>query len=368
MKSNLPLKLGIAVIILFGLLIAGMLAYKPLMERYRGPVIDTSADLPPELENAIGLMNWRTVSVNFIDTEMSEAIGFLRDITSQNIIAAPEIADDPNLLVTLRISMVPFLEALEALAAVTDKVDYGYRFDEKGEVVIIFTTPEKAKRLHRFSLFRDRDIGKRRALLSDTACRFGLNEAGFEKARLHLEKIRNRVYVAEESGSYSYTKLKSLIEKNYGVSISLSPKAARLLAKKKLEAVKLEGASSLINKLLWQTGLGPTFTPEGIVLVPPSTYYAMKAFSKVDDVQRVLMNRRISCAFQDTPLYEVISFLQDITGLNIVLATGVDGEKNVNINLKDVLLRNMLSLLCDQYDAKYEIRGSIIYILPEKGK
>lgn len=59
----------------------------------------------------------------------------------------------------------------------------------------------------------------------------------------------------------------------------------------------------------------------------------------------ILDERKLTLNFQETPLADVIAFLQDITGLNIVTAVGVDSEAPVSLRLKDVSLRAALDLI-----------------------
>ncbi|TET39094.1 MAG: hypothetical protein E3J72_01325 [Planctomycetota bacterium] len=86
---------------------------------------------------------------------------------------------------------------------------------------------------------------------------------------------------------------------------------------------------------------------------------------EIQRIRRVLANRRVSLAFQDTPLSEVVSFLQDITGLNIAIDPDVEADKPVRIQLKDALLQNALNLIMDQTDLMYIFKDNVIFITEE---
>ncbi|MHC4662398.1 MAG: hypothetical protein ACYS8W_11980 [Planctomycetota bacterium] len=86
---------------------------------------------------------------------------------------------------------------------------------------------------------------------------------------------------------------------------------------------------------------------------------------EIQRIRRVLATRRVSLAFQDTPLNEVVAFLQDITGLNIAIDPEVEADKTVRIQLKDALLQNALNLIMDQTELTYVFKDNVIFITME---
>lgn len=61
--------------------------------------------------------------------------------------------------------------------------------------------------------------------------------------------------------------------------------------------------------------------------------------------QRLLETRKVTLNFPNTPLEEVVGFLQDITGLNIVLLPSADPALPVSLRLKDISLEKALDLI-----------------------
>ena len=86
----------------------------------------------------------------------------------------------------------------------------------------------------------------------------------------------------------------------------------------------------------------------------------------VKNYRKILRERRVTLNFPDVPLQDVILFLQDITGLNFVIAQGVDAtEKRISLRLKDIVLENALRIILEQTKLTYIFdRESIIICEP----
>lgn len=86
----------------------------------------------------------------------------------------------------------------------------------------------------------------------------------------------------------------------------------------------------------------------------------------VRNYKKILRERKITINFPETPLQDVILFLQDITGLNFVIAQGVDAtERKISIKLKDIVLENALKIILEQTKLTYIFdRESIIISEP----
>jgi hypothetical protein len=86
----------------------------------------------------------------------------------------------------------------------------------------------------------------------------------------------------------------------------------------------------------------------------------------VRNYRKILRERKVTLKFPDVPLQDVVLFLQDITGLNFVIAQGVEAtERRVTVNLKDIVLENALKIILEQTKLTYIFdRESIIISEP----
>ena len=66
------------------------------------------------------------------------------------------------------------------------------------------------------------------------------------------------------------------------------------------------------------------------------------------DYRQILASRKVTLNLPDTPIREVVGFLQDITGLNIVLELEGDVEPTVSVRLREILLADALRIILDQ--------------------
>lgn len=90
------------------------------------------------------------------------------------------------------------------------------------------------------------------------------------------------------------------------------------------------------------------------------------AFVKKRDSKAVgkkLKTQTLTLNFPNTPLEEVVGFLQDVTGLNFVLLPSVDPALPITLKLKDIKLENALKLiLAADGDIEHKIVGNVILI------
>ncbi len=86
----------------------------------------------------------------------------------------------------------------------------------------------------------------------------------------------------------------------------------------------------------------------------------------VKNYKKILRERKITLNFPESPLQDVILFLQDITGLNFVIAQGIDAtERKISLRLKDILIENALKIILEQTKLTYVFdRESIIITEP----
>ncbi|RKY15860.1 MAG: hypothetical protein DRP82_00625 [Planctomycetota bacterium] len=83
---------------------------------------------------------------------------------------------------------------------------------------------------------------------------------------------------------------------------------------------------------------------------------------QVKRIKRKLQTETMSIDFADTPLRDVISSIQDMTGLNIVIDPNVDATQTITLKLDNVLLKDALELICKQLDLQYGFREGVIWI------
>lgn len=97
----------------------------------------------------------------------------------------------------------------------------------------------------------------------------------------------------------------------------------------------------------------------------------VKGFLQARDRQRaakILETRKVTLNFPNTPLEEVIGFLQDITGLNVVLLPSADPTLPITLKLKDITLANALKLiLAADGDLEHTIVRNTILIGKDMG-
>ena len=79
-------------------------------------------------------------------------------------------------------------------------------------------------------------------------------------------------------------------------------------------------------------------------------------------IKRVIETRTVTLHFVDTSLANVFSFLQDITGLNIVIDPNCDSEKTVTARLRDVKLKNALDLILHPKGFDYMIHKGALFV------
>jgi type II secretory pathway component HofQ len=87
------------------------------------------------------------------------------------------------------------------------------------------------------------------------------------------------------------------------------------------------------------------------------------AAERDETVRKTLDDRKVTLNFDDTPLDDVLGFLRDITGLDIITDPAVDLTSTVNLRLKDIKLRSALDLvLASQEDLMYDVWRGTVFI------
>lgn len=86
---------------------------------------------------------------------------------------------------------------------------------------------------------------------------------------------------------------------------------------------------------------------------------------------RQALTRPVSFDFQETPLSDVIDFLREYAGINIVLDQNgldevqVDADTPVTLQLEQVTLKSALNLILKQFELTYMIRDEVLLITSE---
>jgi len=96
----------------------------------------------------------------------------------------------------------------------------------------------------------------------------------------------------------------------------------------------------------------------------PDDAPAEEELSPEEEIERVLEERQVTLNFPETPVAEVFTFLQDITGLNIVVDPRVDGEATITLRLRDVGLGTALNLVLEQAGLDRQVYCGTLYVAP----
>ncbi|MCZ6691147.1 MAG: hypothetical protein O7H41_16285 [Planctomycetota bacterium] len=84
---------------------------------------------------------------------------------------------------------------------------------------------------------------------------------------------------------------------------------------------------------------------------------------EVRRMREILNTRRVTINFDETPLDAVVTFLQDVTGLNMQISPQVDATGvNVSLGLNEAILANALRLILDKVNLSYTFKDQVIYI------
>ena len=87
-------------------------------------------------------------------------------------------------------------------------------------------------------------------------------------------------------------------------------------------------------------------------------------------INRKLDTMKIDLAFENTKLDDILAFIRDFSGLNIVVdaAIMVDPNKTITFKVKDLVLKNVLKLLLQQLGLDYRITEEKVVLLTDPKK
>lgn len=73
---------------------------------------------------------------------------------------------------------------------------------------------------------------------------------------------------------------------------------------------------------------------------------------------------QVSLDFEDTPLEDAVSFVRDISGVNVVLDPGAE-DVSVSLRLRSIALDDALTILTDCAGLERSVYGGVVYLHPE---
>lgn len=88
------------------------------------------------------------------------------------------------------------------------------------------------------------------------------------------------------------------------------------------------------------------------------------AFAQQDEdenIKKALETKSITLSFSDTPIKDVLSFLADVSGMKIVLDEESDKGQTLTLNLREVTLKNVFTLIGDMADVTYAVKGGAVH-------
>jgi type II secretory pathway component GspD/PulD (secretin)/Tfp pilus assembly protein PilF len=130
------------------------------------------------------------------------------------------------------------------------------------------------------------------------------------------------------------------------------------------------------------TEVANPYLPAGSVVIYPDKRHWLEKVAKrtsgiaqqtaedpqwVQDYKKKLANQKVTFNFAATPFSEVVSFLQDITGLNITVSKQIDQDQvKVNLRLKDVKLEDALKIILEQTGFARSFKNETLWISPKE--
>ncbi len=86
-------------------------------------------------------------------------------------------------------------------------------------------------------------------------------------------------------------------------------------------------------------------------------------------IHRKLETMKIDLAFENTKLEEILAFIRDFSGLNLVLdaavADKIDADRPITFKVKDLTLKNVLKLLLAQYGLDYVVTEENVLLMTD---
>ena len=258
-------------------------------------------------------------SLNFVAVPLAQVIAFLQDTTELNYVIAPSartLIADESVEVTLELEEISLINALTLILASHEDLTFRVR-----EGVVLIQNGQEPPRL--------------------------------ELAAFAVEDIVSGRLQGQGGASISSAVLVNLVEDSLGFLGSVEYASGP----------NTSGAGSLV------------------VRAPPPDLAKIRALLRqlrvlerepapepqwIAHYRAALTSRRVTLDFLDTPLSEVLSFLEDQTGLRLTTAPGVDTDLPVELRLREVLLKDALRLILEQVDLLQSFAGETL-VIHERG-
>lgn len=247
----------------------------------------------------------QTISLNFDQTPFNEALDFLRDLTRLNFVVsvdARDLIEEESVEVSLRLKDISLINAVKLILAAHEELTFRVK---EGVIWIETTDAEPELTLEAYAV---EDIVSGRL-------------QGKGGASLDADALVELIETLHESdhGSLEYT------------SGEEGQKGTLLVRRSEAEQAQIRKLLSYLRTLeLEATPSEPKW---------------------IAHYRAALAKRSVTLNFVETPLSDVVDFLQDITGLNLTIASGVDSDQiEVTIRLREVRLEDALAILLEQTD------------------
>ena len=246
------------------------------------------------------VLNEGRTSLNFDGTPLLECIDVFRDATKLNLVVSPdarELIEGEQVTVTLRLSEISFDNALKLILCAHESLDYEL---ERGLIRITAGCENSVAE----QLLEAYEVGD---LLSERARARG--GASLDADQL-IMLIDERFAEGDFSGSATVAGGTLVLRGSYWEHVQV---------RKLLETLRAPADDTQPTRPAW-----------------------------IDALETQLRERRITVNFPQTQLIEVVSFIQDVTGANLVLSAAVDGEQPVTLHLREVPALEVLEVLAQQ--------------------
>jgi len=105
----------------------------------------------------------------------------------------------------------------------------------------------------------------------------------------------------------------------------------------------------------WHAGPGQTGPPA-------IEFFPLQGQSQIEREITEKLSQRVSLEFVETPFGEVINFLKDYTGVNIVPNKGIGSDTPASVHVKNIPFRSALNILLEPYNLTYLIKDDALKI------
>jgi len=287
----------------------------------------------------------KLVTLDFMDTPLGQVLSFLREMTGVNMVLDPNVLaakSEDELMVQLKVDDIPVRQALSLILSMRG-LSWAFLH---GALYISF--PEnlgeyKAQTWEEVYDPEGSDLQRIQKLLSTRRIHLDLEDAPFADALVRFPKAA-------------------------GIPFTLAPAAAAELASQGTAlTLKLEGLTlrNGINILARFNDLVVRIEKGGVIL-----YLEKNAPAQVipgEKIRKILAAKTISVDFENEYFSTIVSYLQEISRINIVSFPKVLERakgRTISLKLEDLSLRNVLRLLLMPLGFTYSVKGEVLSIEP----